>query len=205
MNHMGSVEQRCLPGLHQAPALEHPWTCDWTPLRNESLQASKWEERSWVKRAEKGEAWLVLQPSSHCFRLSGFQGFADGSVTKESTCNAGDTGDVGLIPGPGRSSGEGSDNPLQYSYLGNPMDRGAWATVHRVAELDAAEGLTHSTPRGTDSLLGGCVLPRGWEEASQMYSGEPETAVLPLSPRNRGTGLTTSLSFTFLHASWWYS
>ena len=42
---------------------------------------------------------------------------------KESTCNV---GDPGLIPGLGRSPGEGNGNPLQYSYLGNLMDRGAW-------------------------------------------------------------------------------
>ena len=47
---------------------------------------------------------------------------------KESACNA---GDVGLIPGWGRSPGQGSGNPLQYSCLGNPVDRGAWwATIH---------------------------------------------------------------------------
>ena len=44
-------------------------------------------------------------------------------------------GDQGLIPGPERSPGEGNGNLLQYSYLGNPMDRGAWqATVHGVAK-----------------------------------------------------------------------
>ena len=59
-------------------------------------------------------------------------GFPDGSSCKESTCNA---GDVGLIPGVGRLPGEGNDNPLQYSCLGNSMDRGAWrATVHGVAK-----------------------------------------------------------------------
>ena len=43
--------------------------------------------------------------------------------------------DVGLIPVSGRSPGEGNDNPLQYSYLGNPMDRGAWRDiVHGVAK-----------------------------------------------------------------------
>ena len=53
-----------------------------------------------------------------------------GSHSKESTCNA---GDLGLIPGSGRSPGEGYSNPLQYSCLENSMDRGAWqATVHRV-------------------------------------------------------------------------
>ena len=45
------------------------------------------------------------------------------------------TGDAGSIPGSGRSPGEGNGNPLQYSYLENPMDRGAWrATVHGVAK-----------------------------------------------------------------------
>ena len=46
-------------------------------------------------------------------------------------------GDAGLICGLGRSPGEGNSNPLQYSCLGNPMDRGAWrATVHGVVGLD---------------------------------------------------------------------
>ena len=44
-------------------------------------------------------------------------------------------GDAGSIPGSGRSPGEGNGNPLQYSCLGNSMDRGAWpATVHEVAK-----------------------------------------------------------------------
>ena len=52
---------------------------------------------------------------------------------KESACNV---GDQGSIPGSGRSSGEGNGNPLQYSCLENPMDKGAWwATVHRVTEI----------------------------------------------------------------------
>ena len=51
---------------------------------------------------------------------------------KEPVCNA---GDMGLIPGSGRSPGEGNDNPLQYSCLGNPMVRGTWwAAVHGVAK-----------------------------------------------------------------------
>ena len=60
-------------------------------------------------------------------------GFPSGSeVVKASASKA---GDLGLIPGSGRSSGEQNGNPLQYSCLGNPMDRGAWrATVHVVAK-----------------------------------------------------------------------
>ena len=60
-------------------------------------------------------------------------GFPGGSVGKESACKAGDAGDAGSIPGAERSPGGGHGNPLQYSCLKNPMDRGAWwVTVHRV-------------------------------------------------------------------------
>ena len=51
--------------------------------------------------------------------------FPNGSVGKESACNAGDTGDASSIPGSGTSPGGGNGNPLQYSYLKNPKDRGA--------------------------------------------------------------------------------
>ena len=58
--------------------------------------------------------------------------FPDSSVGKESACNA---GDLGSIPGSGRSPGEGTGNPPQYSCLENPMDRGAWwALVHGVTK-----------------------------------------------------------------------
>ena len=58
------------------------------------------------------------------------KGFPGGSDRKESACNE---GDPGLIPGSGRSPGEGNGNPVQYSCLENSMDRGAWrATVHGV-------------------------------------------------------------------------
>ena len=62
-------------------------------------------------------------------------GFSGDSAVKNPPANA---GDVGLIPGLGISPGEGNDNPLQHSCLGNPMDRRAWwAIVHRVPkELD---------------------------------------------------------------------
>ena len=59
-----------------------------------------------------------------------FRGFAGGSLVKNLPANA---GVLVSIPGSGRSPGEGNGNPLQYSCLRNPMDRGAWwATVHGV-------------------------------------------------------------------------
>ena len=54
-----------------------------------------------------------------------------------SSCNV---GDLGWIPGLGRPPGGGNGNPLQYSCLGNPMDRGTWqVTAHGVTELDTAQ------------------------------------------------------------------
>ena len=61
--------------------------------------------------------------------------FPGATSGKESASNAGHIREVGLIPGLGRSPGEGHGNPLQYSCLGNPVDRGVWwATVHRVTK-----------------------------------------------------------------------
>ena len=59
-------------------------------------------------------------------------GFPGGSDRKESACNV---GDLGLIPGLGRAPGKGNGNPLQYTCLEKPMDRGAWrATVQGAAK-----------------------------------------------------------------------
>ena len=57
-------------------------------------------------------------------------------LVKNPLANAGDVRDTGLISGLGRSPGGGHGNPLQYSCLENPMDRGAWqAIVHRTANI----------------------------------------------------------------------
>ena len=62
-------------------------------------------------------------------------GFPGGVVVKNPPANAGDARDGGSIPGWGRSPKVGNGNPLQYSCLENPLDRGAWwATVYRVAK-----------------------------------------------------------------------
>ena len=75
-----------------------------------------------------------------------YQGFLGGSVVKNVPVNERDAGDVDLIPGSGRSSGGGNGNPLQYSCLKNPIDRGAWwATVHEVTESDTTGLLSMHT------------------------------------------------------------
>ena len=68
-----------------------------------------------------------------------FLGFLCGSLGEESACNA---GDLCLIPGLGRSPGEGDGNPLQHSCLENPVDRGSWQAMHSpwsCKELDTTE------------------------------------------------------------------
>ena len=73
---------------------------------------------------------------------AGSAGFPGNSVSEESTCNA---GDWGSNPGLGRYPGEGKGNPLQYFYLENPTDKGAWkATVHGVARV--GHGLVTKAP-----------------------------------------------------------
>jgi len=80
----------------------------------------------------------VCSVGEKCKRLTPVQGLPWWLSGKESVCNA---GDVGSIPGSGRSPGEENSNPLQYSYLENLMDRGSWqAIVHGVAnELDTTK------------------------------------------------------------------
>ena len=75
------------------------------------------------KRQSRAGSWTVL-------RIFGLSQWLSG---KESTCNAGNVGDAGSIPGLGRSPGGGNGNSVQYSCLENPMDRGDWwAMVHGV-------------------------------------------------------------------------
>ena len=84
---------------------------------------------------ELGGACYLLQIIVLCF--------PGGSDSKEYMCNA---GDLGLIPGLGRVPGGGRGNPLQYSFLENPMDRGGWwATVHGLSKSEHDQGTQHST------------------------------------------------------------
>ena len=97
--------------------------------------------------------------------------------SKESACDAEDTRDPGSIPKSGRSPGEGHGNSLQYSCLENPMDRGAWATVHRVAESDTTEATEHAcmhndtaTPLGLQVSASSSEHPRV-EEPNTAFGG----------------------------------
>ena len=75
-------------------------------------------------------------------------------MVKNTPANAGDIRDVGLIPRWGKAPGEGIDNPLQYFYLGNPVDRRAWqAAVHGVAvRHDRARVCTHVLSNSASSF-----------------------------------------------------
>ena len=75
-------------------------------------------------------------------------------VVKNPPVNAGDIRDAGSVPGSGGSPGGGHGDPLQYSCLENPMDRGAWqATDHRAAESDTTRDLAHTRRFSLSSVL----------------------------------------------------
>ena len=103
---------------------EHYWQVEWTCETYLSLMTS------WFKYQLRATL-LLNRINYHLLHFPEF-GFPCSSEVKVPACNA---GDVGSIPGSGRSPGEGNGNPLQYSCLKNPMDGGArWATIYRVAK-----------------------------------------------------------------------
>ena len=101
-----------------------------------------------------------------------FLDFPGGSEVKASASNA---GDLGLIPGSGRSPGEGNGNPLQYSCLENPMDWGAWwAAVH---------GVTKSRTRLSDFTL--LYISRHFKRFLLSFSIKHITGI-PYNPQAQG-------------------
>ena len=125
--------------------------------------------RKWVPGSGEGpltaglKGWIFrpLQAYFIYYRTSG-AGLPRWLSGKDSTCNAGDVRDTGLIPGLGRSPGGEHDNPLQYSCLGNPMDRGAWqATAHRVAKSQTwLNNWTHTHTHTSSGNLSGHLWGR---------------------------------------------
>ena len=86
-----------------------------------------------------GDINLTIASLFH-FRVMSRKDFPGSSVVKNLPANAGDTGEAGLIPGLGGSLGVGNGNLLQYSCLGNPMDRGSWwVSLWGRKELDMTE------------------------------------------------------------------
>ena len=89
-------------------------------------------------------------------------------MEKSPPANTGDERDMASIPGWGRSPEGGNGNPLQYSHLENPMDRGAWrATVHVVLESDMIERLSTACAKRDRPMM---VLPA--EHNGEKLSGE---------------------------------
>ena len=93
----------------------------------------------------------------------------DGSDSKDSACNV---GEPGLIPGSGRSSGEGNGNPQQCSCLQNPMDRGTWqAAVHGVAKSQTGLKLLRTKPLPGESPSPNLIPP--FKEITEHQAGLP--------------------------------
>ena len=93
----------------------------------------------WVYTLTLFNSKVIFNFCTFCFNINISQyshwGFPGSTSGKNTPANAEDIKDVGSIPGSGRSPGGGHSNPVQYSYLGNPMDRRAWrAPVYRVVE-----------------------------------------------------------------------
>ena len=120
----------------------HYWTPHCTPEERDPGPSI----RTWTQTPLTRKPWQATSPTPPTG--SKLHNKEEPEV-KASVCN---TGDLGLIPGLGRSPGEGNDNPLQYSCLENPMDGGAWwASVHGVTKSwtwlsDITHSLTYFQP-----------------------------------------------------------
>ena len=136
------------PAIKNPPAMWETWvwSLGWEdPLEKQMATHSSilawripWTEEPGRLQPMRSQSWRLLWFSFSLFVVS--EGFPGGASGKEPTCQCRRHRDVGLIPGSGRSPGEGNGNPLQCSCLENLMDREAWQTiVHRVAKSDTTE------------------------------------------------------------------
>ena len=118
-------------------------------------------------------------------------GFPGGSVSNESACNA---GDLGSIPGSGRSPGEGNGNPLQYPCLENSMYRGGWwATVHGITKGQTWLSHQHNRPKTT----GPSIVDMAIEALSFSWRAFPEKIDYPnLEIHSLSFWILSALCFT---------
>ena len=112
----GTYQRRCRRRCHSRAAGIAAST---TRVRSPSHHGGRRVVRDGVPHPIPTPPWAESPPKAQIKH-------EDGSAGKESDCRAEDTGDTGLIPVSGRSSGEGNGNPLQYFCLENSMDRGTW-------------------------------------------------------------------------------
>ena len=105
----------------------------WLLLTWLSYQQQHLSSNAWWSNGFNGFVLLVVLQNFYSVVFD--IGLLQWLSSKESACSVGDAGDMGSILGSGKTPGGGNGNPLQYPWLGNPMDRGAWwATVHRVTK-----------------------------------------------------------------------
>ena len=142
-----------IPGLERFPGAGNGNPLQYSFLEN-FIDRGAWQSMGsqWA-----GHNWAIRHTHK------GGKGFPGGSLGKELACNV---GDAGLIAESGRSPGAGHGNPLQYSCLENPVDRGAWrATVHSVTESDTTEA-TEYTHKGE----GGHRGYNGWMASTIQWT-----------------------------------
>ena len=141
--------------LLNCPNLGFPSSTPWDTEPSASRLSGGWPQETSIKN---GAVRLGLKTANKRCAVKQAD-FPGGSGANNLPANA---GGVGFIPGSGRSPGEGNDHPLQYSCLGNPVDRGVWwATVHGVAkELVVTKWLSNKIKQ-VSSVRNRSLIPRG--------------------------------------------
>ena len=141
------------------------------------MKGEKWEKLSRYFLTSIGFYNPVPFTSRVIFPASSASlGLPTGLMVKNPPVNAGDTRDTGLIPGSGRPPGVGNGSPLQYSCLGNLVDRGAWqATVHGATESDTTEHTVQTLKKKVECLLRNSQILFTWKCDFIPHHGDCES------------------------------